>query len=335
MYAVAVLDSDAVESFRHEHPWLDLPDEICEVSVYFDDNGGPTRLTALALTNDGEVRSADVEGFGLETVLALIRYAPQGKPSIDECPEEAHVRGILETLPMSDGTSDSEDIEDIRAAKLEKAYELVRQIAINRFAARRQVRKGSSGTDRIDACIAAIPATLSEVDEGHKPLFLEIELWQLVAVLHDEFSLPADSRAPPQDETVVAVSKSIEAATSPAMTDPVIQALFDLSPVAFSISSTGEKYSRYVRVNQAYLDLVGKTWDEIRGNEMISSGVVISSEARNHRLMLLNRDGGYDNQIVEIRAASGEVIPVQISARRLSLGGQFFDFEVITRINEE
>lgn len=333
MYAVAVLDSHAVESFRHEHPWLGLPREICEVSVYFDDNGGPTRLTALAISEDGEVRPVDVEDFGLETALALIRYAPQGKPSFDECPEEGHVRGILETLPMSDGTSDCEEIERQRTIKLEQAYELLRKIAINRFTARRRVLKGGNGVERIDACLAAIPETLAEVAEVHKPLFLEIELWQLVAVLRDEFSLPADCR-PAQDEPVAAITAE-EPTPTPAMADPVIQALFDLSPVAFSISSTGEKYSRYVRVNQAYLDLVGKTWDQIRGNEMISSGVVISSEARNHRLMLLNRDGGYDNQIVEIRAASGEVIPVQISARRLPLGGQFFDFEVITRIKEE
>lgn len=333
MYAVAVLDSDALGNFRHEHPWLDLPPEVCEVCVYFDDNGGPTRLTAMAQSEDGDAWAVDVEDFGLETVLALIRYAPQGKPSFDECPEEAHVRGILETLPMSDGTSDYEEIERQRTIKLERAYELVRKIAINRFNARRQVRKDGKGVERIDACLAAIPETLAAVEELHKPLFLEIELWQLVAVLRDEFSLPADCRLPHDDTP--AANLMDDPSTTPAMADPVIQALFDLSPVAFSISSTGEKYSRYVRVNQAYLDLVGKTWDQIRGHEMISSGVVVSSEARNHRLMLLNRDGGYDNQIVEIRGASGEIIPVQISARRLSLGGQFFDFEVITRINEE
>ncbi|MCL6706325.1 hypothetical protein M8R20_04880 [Pseudomonas sp. R2.Fl] len=335
MYAVAVLDSDALESFRREHPWLGLPPEVCEVSVYFDDNGGPTRLTAMAQSEDGTAWSVDVEDFGIETVLALIRYAPQGRPTIDDCPEEARVRDILETLPMSDRSTDSAEIERQRTVKLEQAYEMVRQIAIHRFKARLQARGIAGGGERIEACLASIPSTLDAVEERHKPLFLEVELWRLVAVLRDEFSLPADSQIPPQGETAGAAGGSGEQSATSAMADPVIQALFDFSPVAFSISSTGEKHSRYVRVNQAYLDLVGKTWDEIRGSEMISSGVVVGSEARNHRLALLDRDGGYDDQIVEIRIATGEIIPVQISARRLSLGGQLYDFEILTRLNEE
>jgi len=84
-------------------------------------------------------------------------------------------------------------------------------------------------------------------------------------------------------------------------------------------------------VNQAYLDLVGKNWDEIRGSEMVASGVVSGSEARTERLMLLDRDGGYTGMHGEVRDASGTVVSVVISARRISVAGQLYDFEVLQR----
>lgn len=334
MYAVAILDQAALAAFRREQPWLKLPEEVSEVSIYFDDNGGPTRLTACSHDAGGTSHAVDAGTFGLETILALIRYAPQGRPEMEDCPEEAEVRTILETLPVARAVAGMDEIGRQRAARLEDAYAIVRQIAAAKFAALVRSSATPQDRERLQAVASAIPDTLSAIDERHKPAFLQIDLWRLVAILRDELSLPADyEMTTPWDGGAIDLPDKA-APHSPVMSDPVIQALFDLSPVAFSISSTGERNSRYVRVNKAYLDLVGKTWDEIRNNEMISSGVVIDSEARTRRLMLLDRHGGYTDEIAEIRGADGKMIAVQISARRLSLGGQLYDFEVLTRLSD-
>ncbi|MBO3759226.1 diguanylate cyclase [Ciceribacter sp. L1K22] len=334
MYAVAILDENALAAFRREHPWLDLAEDVQEISIYFDDNGGPTRLTAHAGGQDGTPTPVDAGRFGLEAILALIRFAPQGRPAVEDCPEEAEVRTILETLPILRGGAGTDELERERAARLEDAYQIVRQIAAAKFTDLLKSATDMRERERLQDAASRIPETLVSVDDRHKPMFLEVDLWRLVAVIRDEFSLPADYEMTPSIDDDLLGFPDKGPAAAPVMSDPVIQALFDLSPVAFSISSTGEKNSRYVRVNQAYLDLVGKTWDEIQNSEMVSSGVVVGSDARTRRLMLLDRHGGYTDEIAEIRGASGEMIPVQISARRLSLGGQLYDFEVLTRLSD-
>ncbi|MDZ7874567.1 MAG: hypothetical protein U5N27_16425 [Rhizobium sp.] len=187
-----------------------------------------------------------------------------------------------------------------------------------------------------DADQRACPQRLEQVDDSPQTaVFWRVDLWRLVAVLRDELAMPADYEMMASAEDRLPSRETIEMAETNALSGPVIQALFELSPVAFSISSIGQKSSRYVRVNQAYLDLVGKTWDEIRGSEMVASGVVSGSEARAERLMLLDRDGGYAGMRGEIRHSSGEVVPVMISARRISVAGQLYDFEVLQRASDD
>lgn len=329
MYALTVLDAPALKVFRSEHPWLEFPESITEVSVYFDDNGGPTRLTAIGQDDAGQTYSADVNGLGVDTILSLIRCAPQGTPKNEECPEERKIWALLETLPVADGSSSVEEADAERARKLEEAYGIIHGVAIGKLQALLAGARNPRETQRLTQAIAVLPKRLTEVDDSHKPQFLEVDLWRFVAVMRDELAMPADYELPTTREDMSFSKEVMEQAESTALSGPVIQALFELSPVAFSISSIGQRNSRYVRVNQAYLDLVGKSWDEIRGSEMVASGVVSGSEARAERLMLLDRDGGYIARRGEIRHASGNVVPVVISARRISVAGQLYDFEVL------
>lgn len=331
MYALTVLDRSALKVFRSEHPWLELPESILEVSVYFDDNGGPTRLMALQAAADGMSVAADVNTFGVDTILSLIRYAPQGIAQKEECPEERNIWELLEELPVADGSRPVEEVEAERAEKLQAAYEILHEVALSKLKSMLEVARNTREAQRLSDAIASLPGRLEDLDETHKPQFLEIDLWRFVAILRNELAMPADYEIVPSDHDAPLSREIIEQAEANALSGPVIHALFELSPVAFSISSIGQKSSRYVRVNQAYLDLVGKSWDEIRGSEMVASGVVAGSEARAERLTLLDRDGGYSGMHGEIRDASGRVVPVVISARRISVAGQLYDFEVIQR----
>lgn len=335
MYALTVLDQSALKAFRSEHPWLEFPERISEVCVYFDDNGGPSRLTALEIGEGGQTSSVDVNTFGVDTILGLIRYAPQGTATHEECPEERNIWTLLEELPIADGSRPVDEVEAERAAKLQDAYTILRHIAIAKFTELLERARNSRETQRLSDAINSLPSELERVDDRHKPQFLELDLWRFVAVLRDELALPADYEMMPARDQEVISQDAIEQAESNALSGPVIQALFELSPVAFSISSIGQKSSRYIRVNQAYLDLVGKSWDEIRGNEMVASGIVSGSEARAERLMLLDRDGGYAGMRGEIRDAAGNPVPVVISARRISVAGQLYDFEVLQRASQE
>lgn len=334
MYAVTVLNAAALSAFRAEHPWLNFPDVVSEVSVYFDDSGGPTRLTAVKGEAQGATVPADVNSFGVDTILALVRYAPQGTAGYEDCPEEEAVWAILEDLPVSDDSIPMDEVEVTRAAKLQEAYEILREVAIDKLKARLSSMNDDKETSRLGASIAAIPDSLEKVDDAHKAHFLEVDLWRLVAVLRDELALPADYEIPDDVDEPGFSRDLIDQAEATALSGPVIQTLFELSPVAFSISSIGQRNSRYVRVNQAYLDLIGKSWDDIRGSEMVASGVVSGNEARAERLRLLDRDGGYSGQRGQIHGGDGQVIEVTISARRISVAGQLYDFEVLTRVDE-
>lgn len=335
MYALTVLDKSALDAFRSEHPWLEFPDRICEVCVYFDDNGGPTRLTAQEVAPSGQGVETDVNAFGVDTILSLIRYAPQGTAKQEECPEEQNIWALLEELPVADGSRPLEVVEAERADKLQNAYAILHDIALGKLRALLEGARNARETQRLTDAINALPERLERVDDSHKPQFLEIDLWRFVAVLRDELAMPADYEITSAPDEELLSRAVIEQAESNALSGPVIQALFELSPVAFSISSIGQKSSRYIRVNQAYLDLVGKSWDEIGGSEMVASGIVSGSEARAERLMLLDRDGGYSGMRGEIHDGAGNVVPVVISARRISVAGQLYDFEVLQRASQD
>ncbi|MBD9371146.1 GGDEF domain-containing protein [Rhizobium sp. ARZ01] len=116
---------------------------------------------------------------------------------------------------------------------------------------------------------------------------------------------------------------------SDSVVDVALRELFDLSPVPFSISTT-EHHSRYIKVNPAYLRLIGRTWDEINGQPLTDDLPYSSDDpARLHRMNLLDTQGFYELAEVEMRHVSGRIIPTLISAQRRRIDGESFDIEII------
>jgi len=110
--------------------------------------------------------------------------------------------------------------------------------------------------------------------------------------------------------------------------------MFEFAPVAISISTTGAASSRYVKVNPAYLKLVGKTWDELRNQEMVESGAAIHNPDRDRRLAILDDVGFYELEEVSIRHADGTIIPTLISAWRSIYQDQKLDVEIILDVSD-
>jgi diguanylate cyclase (GGDEF)-like protein/PAS domain S-box-containing protein len=110
--------------------------------------------------------------------------------------------------------------------------------------------------------------------------------------------------------------------------------MFAFSPVAISISTVGYETSRYIRVNDAYLQLVGCTWEELRGRNLSEVGTVVSNPARVRRLRLLDEEGGYQLEEATLRRSDGQLVPTLISARRTEHDGKLYDVEIIIDMTE-
>ncbi|QLF68232.1 diguanylate cyclase [Peteryoungia desertarenae] len=330
MYTIYVLNDADLDQFREEFSWLNFPPTVCQVSVYLGDLGDVARVEACTRGAQGELLEYDIDALGGRTMLGLLRFAPRGTKLTDDCPEEVLVRELLERLPIADGSKSLQDVNLERRSLLDKAYARILEIADEKFCEAIQESDSAVEKNRLERIRQSLPASIAEVKDAHRGLFVEIDLWRLVAIVRDEYSLPADYDPvviDPDSKVPKSRASALEVATQ---ADPIIEAIFDLSPVAFSISTIGEKRSRYVRVNRKYLELIGKNWDELAGSEMVSSGVVVDSDdGRAERLAMLDSEGGYSGKKAQIRNARGEIIPVIISARRLFLSGQFYDFEVL------
>ena len=104
--------------------------------------------------------------------------------------------------------------------------------------------------------------------------------------------------------------------------------MFELSSTAFCISTSSAVDSRYVKVNQAYLDLVGKSWEELQREPLaVNTGEI--SPARARRLRLLDTVGFYKLEEVDLRHSSGRIIPTLISCQRRMVDGEVADIEII------
>ncbi|WP_378947693.1 diguanylate cyclase domain-containing protein [Mesorhizobium sp. ANAO-SY3R2] len=105
--------------------------------------------------------------------------------------------------------------------------------------------------------------------------------------------------------------------------------LFELSPVPFSISTTDHN-SRYIKVNPAYLRLIGRTWAEIEGQSIgVDLPYSMDDPARCERMRLLETQGFYELAEVDMQHASGRIIPTLISAQRRRIAGESFDIEIL------
>lgn len=116
---------------------------------------------------------------------------------------------------------------------------------------------------------------------------------------------------------------------SESVLDAALKELFDLSPVPFSIS-TIDHDSRYIKVNPAYLRLVGRSWEELNGQSLGNDlPYPLDDPARMKRLHLLDTQGFYELAEVDMLHSSGRVIPGLISAQRRRIDGESFDIEII------
>ena len=125
-------------------------------------------------------------------------------------------------------------------------------------------------------------------------------------------------------------------------TDPIeeglfntlLHGLFDFSPLAICVSTTDDQASRYVKVNDAYLQLVGRSREELHGQEMQMAGAVIDDARRARRRRLLATVGRYELEEVEIRRADGALLSTLVSAQRFVADGRAFDIEMIVDVTE-
>lgn len=330
MHAITILNQEALAAFRLEHPWLELPPQVVEISINSSIDGIPRSMSAIQTGREGERATFDVDSLGAKCILALLAYAPRGVTVQPETPKLEPIWRILESLPRVKHAAEAERVEKDRRALLDEAFNRLIEIAKQQIEDKKREVSSPAEVRRLTEVAAALPASLDAVSDEQMPAWAQLDLWGVVAVLRDELSLPADLEFTVSEGEPFFSGDTLAKAAASAMSGPIVQAMFDLSPCALSLSTLGGKQSHYIRVNRSYLDLVGRSWDELRESEMLSTGVVMADAARNRRLHLLDTEGGYVSEPAEIFHASGKPIPVTISARRISIAGQLFDFEILT-----
>jgi len=119
----------------------------------------------------------------------------------------------------------------------------------------------------------------------------------------------------------------------PAVLASMLMRMFELAPIAMTITTSDAKTSSYAKVNDAYLRLTGLTWDKIKGRILTSEGSAIDSPARDRRHRLLSEEGSFELEEVDICHVDGTVIPTLISAQRTVVDGVSFDVEVIVDVS--
>lgn len=120
---------------------------------------------------------------------------------------------------------------------------------------------------------------------------------------------------------------------SPQVLSGMLMRMFEFAPVAMAITTSDRVNSRYVKVNDAYLKLTGLKWADIRDRELAASGAAINSPARDERRRLLDVEGAYQSQEVDIKRADGSVIPTLISAQRTEVGDRSYDVEILIDVS--
>ena len=95
---------------------------------------------------------------------------------------------------------------------------------------------------------------------------------------------------------------------------------FHLTPLSMVLSTLPE--GRYIEVNQAFLELVGCTRDEVIGHTSLELGLWVDPALRARLRADLAREGGLRDAPFQLRTRSGEVREALYSAERIPLGGQ-------------
>lgn len=113
----------------------------------------------------------------------------------------------------------------------------------------------------------------------------------------------------------------------------MLMRMFEFAPMAMAITTSDAATSSYAKVNDAYLRLTGLEWNDIRGKRLTSEGAAIASPARDRRHRMLDQEGCYVLEEVELMHVDGTLIPTLISAQRTVVDGVSYDVEVIVDVS--
>lgn len=115
----------------------------------------------------------------------------------------------------------------------------------------------------------------------------------------------------------------------------VLTKMFEFSPVAICIC-TVEPEPRYVKVNPAYLRLVGRCREELENQSIIHEINTPLSDSRKQGLLhLLDTVGYFEQQVIELRHSCGKLISVRAAGHRCVIDGQIFDVAAILDNTEQ
>lgn len=103
--------------------------------------------------------------------------------------------------------------------------------------------------------------------------------------------------------------------------------LVQLADVPACLSTAGPEGSRYVAANAGYLQLIERIWTEIQHKELLEAGSAVGGMERDRRLWMLEAKGFYDSEPAVVRAATGRIVPVEISSQRVWCSGVACDLE--------
>lgn len=168
--------------------------------------------------------------------------------------------------------------------------------------------------------------TSRQVQQSKPPTGITIAPWRPSTVKH-ELDLP---------DWVIRNAASVKGKEDVLPTELLVSMLmrmFESAPIAMSITTSDTKTSSYVKVNEAYLRLTGLKWDDIKGKKLTSDGAAIDNPARDRRHRLLEEEGAYELEEVDITYADGTIIPTLISAQRTVIDGVSFDVEIIIDVS--
>ena len=120
---------------------------------------------------------------------------------------------------------------------------------------------------------------------------------------------------------------------SPYILTAMLLRMFEFSHIAIAITRSDGTGARYLKVNQAYLQLVGRQWSELCNGALANVAAVVDDglARRNQQLEVA---GGYVGEPVSIRHADGRIISTLISAQRTVVDGVAYDLEVIVDVSE-
>lgn len=97
------------------------------------------------------------------------------------------------------------------------------------------------------------------------------------------------------------------------------QIIFESAPIPIAI--TRVKDGKIIDVNQAWLDLLGFTRDEVVGKTTNSVGIIKDMDGRNNLLALLKEQGYIEKEVVEFYNKTGRNLHGYFSARPITIGG--------------